>query len=115
MSIKEKGKSINIDFEKISLEIISYAGTAKSLAMQAITIAKKGQFKKALKMIDEANYNINKALQSHIDVIVEESKGYQLPFSILFMHSEDQLLTTQMMIEISKEFINLYKLINRKN
>lgn len=53
-------------------------------------------------MIDEANDNITKALQSHMSVIVEEGKGYQLFFSVLFMHSEDHLLTTQMMIEISK-------------
>ncbi|WP_338961857.1 PTS lactose/cellobiose transporter subunit IIA [Spiroplasma endosymbiont of Lasioglossum villosulum] len=114
MSIKEKEKSSNIDFEKISLEIISSAGKAKFLAIEAITLAKEAQFETALKMIDEANDNITKALQSHMSVIVEEGKGYQLPFSVLFMHSEDHLLTTQMMIEISKEFINLYQFINRK-
>lgn len=115
MSIKEKKTNISIDFEKISFAIIAYAGTAKSLCISAIAIAKDGQYKTALKMIDEANDNITKALQVHMNVISKEGQGFQLPFSALFMHSEDQLLTTQMMIEISKEFIYLYEFIQKNN
>ncbi|WP_425381388.1 PTS lactose/cellobiose transporter subunit IIA [Spiroplasma endosymbiont of Polydrusus pterygomalis] len=84
MSVKSNQKNISIDLETNSFTIITYAGKAKSLAMQAISIAKEGQ-------------------------------GYQLPFSVLFMHAEDQLNSSQMIIEISKEFINLYKFIEFKN
>lgn len=113
MDIKTKKKNIGLDFEKISFAIIAYAGTAKSLAMQAITIAKDGQYQVALKMIAEANDNIAKATHCHIDVITKEGQGYQLPFSVLFMHAEDQLVTTQMMIEISTSFINLYESLKK--
>ncbi len=115
MSVKSQQKNINIDFESNSFAIITYAGKAKSLAMQAISIAKKGQYKKSLQMIDEANENISKALQMHMVIIAKEGQGYQLPFSLLFMHAEDQLNSSQMIIEISKEFINLYEFIEFKN
>lgn len=115
MSIKTNTKDDVIDFEKNSFVIITYAGKAKSLAMAAITIAKKGQYKKSLQMIEEANKNITKALQIHMAIIVKEAQGHQLPFSMLFMHAEDQLNSSQMIIDISKEFINLYQFIDLKN
>lgn len=115
MGVKVDKKNISFDFEKNSFAIITYAGKAKSLAMEAISIAKKGQYKMSLQMIDEANQSIVKALQVHMMIIAKEGQGYQLPFSVLFMHAEDQLMTTQMIIEISKEFINLYEFMQFKN
>lgn len=109
MITNKNQKNNDIDFEKVSLAIITYAGTAKSLVITAISIAKAGDYQTALKMVAEANENLTKASGIHMDIIAKESQGLQLPFSLLFMHAEMQLLTTEMMIEISKEFINLYQ------
>ncbi|MGL5268852.1 MAG: PTS lactose/cellobiose transporter subunit IIA [Spiroplasma sp.] len=101
-----------INYESISMNIISNAGNAKSLAFEAIQFAKKGEFNIAENNIEEANQAIALASQAHFEVITEEGKGQPLNFSVLFIHAEDQLMTTQMIIELSKEIIELYKKIN---
>lgn len=98
-----------IDWEKISMGIITEAGVAKSLAMEAIFHAKKGQMKEADAKLDEANKTIGKASHLHFEVIQEEAKGNQLEFKVLFLHAEDQLLTTQTLILLAKEFVDVYK------
>lgn len=102
-----------INYESISMNIISNAGNAKSLAFEAIQFAKNGDWQNAEKNIEEANQAIALANQAHFEVIAEEGKGKILNFSVLFLHAEDQLMTTQMVIEISKEIIELYQKINK--
>lgn len=46
-----------------------------------------------------------------MEVIQQEAQGVQHNFSVLFMHAEDQILTSQMMVEIANEFIDLYEKI----
>lgn len=102
---------MTINYASISMNIISNAGNAKSLAFEAIQFAKKGDFKTAENNIEAANQAIALANQAHFEVIAEEGKGQLLDFSVLFLHAEDQLMTTQMVIEFSKEIIELYQKI----
>lgn len=97
-----------INWELISMEIISNVGYAKSNVIIAIQEAKEGNFNKALLLIDEAEEKMIIAEQAHMDVIVQEAKGTKHPFSVLFIHAEDQMLTTQMLILIGKELIEIH-------
>lgn len=100
------------NFEAISMNIISIVGNAKSLAFEAIQNAKQGYFNSAQKNIKEAEQALNLANQEHFEIIDKETKGEKFDFSILFLHAEDQLMSSQMVIELSKEIIELYKKIN---
>ena len=95
----------------MSFGIITEAGTAKSSAMKGIYAAKEGDFEEADKFISDANKQIDAASHIHMDVITEEAKGSQLDFKVLFMHAEDQLLSTQTLILLAKEIVDLYKKI----
>lgn len=97
-----------INFEEISFGIISNVGEAKYQALEAFKLAKdKGDTKGALKLINDANKLIDEAGKLHMDVITEEAGGIQHNFSVLFMHAEDQFLTTQTLVLTIKLMIEM--------
>jgi len=103
-----------IDWEKISMGIIVAAGSAKSSAMEALFAAKEGNKDLAKTKMADANKEIGEASHIHFEVIQEEAKGNQLEFKVLFLHAEDQLLTTQTLILLVQELIELHEKIDNK-
>ncbi len=99
----------NIDWEKISFKIITKAGSAKSSAMEALQAIKEKDLKTCDEKIKQANKEIAEASHVHMDVITKEAQGQQLEFKVLFLHAEDQLLTTQTLILLVEEMIEIYK------
>ena len=98
-----------IDWEKVSLQIITKAGGAKSSAMEGLYAAKEGDYEEAAKKMASANIEIGEASHEHFDVISKEAQGEELEFKVLFLHAEDQLLTTQTLILLVGEMIEMYK------
>lgn len=95
----------------ISFQIITFAGCAKSDAMMAIYAAKEGKFEEAEEKIKEAEKNLIEAEKQHADLVQDEAAGEKIDIPLLLMHAEDQMLTTQTLILMAKEFIDLYKKI----
>ena len=104
-----------IEWEKISMGIIVAAGSAKSSAMEGLFAAKDGDYETATKKMVDAEKEIGEASHLHFEVIQEEAKGTQLEFRVLFLHAEDQLLTTQTLILLVQEMIELHQKIDDKH
>ncbi|AVN61295.1 PTS lactose/cellobiose transporter subunit IIA [Mesoplasma florum] len=104
---------MNLNFEEISFQIIAFAGEAKGHAMQAIFNAKEGKFEEAFKELELSDESMINATSAHFDVITAEAAGNKFNIPVLFMHAEDQLLTTQTIMILAKEFIDLYKKIEK--
>lgn len=104
---------MNLNFEEISFKIIAFAGEAKGHAMQAIFYAKEGKFEESLKELEFSDKSMMQAESAHFDVITAEAAGEKLLIPVLFMHAEDQLLTTQTIMILAKEFIDVYKIIKK--
>lgn len=98
-----------INWEEISFGIITYAGGAKSEGLMAIGEAKKGNFKKAHELLEQAEQEIIEAEKQHMEVIQQEAQGVKHQIPVLFMHAEDQMMTSQMVVELAKEFVDLYE------
>lgn len=96
----------------ISFKIITSAGSAKSDAMEAIYAIKNQDQKTAMAKIESAHKNMIEAEKQHAELIQAEASGEKINIPILFMHAEDQLLTTQTLIMMAEEFIDLYKLVH---
>lgn len=105
----------NINFEQISLQIITYAGGAKSLAMEAITACKNNKFDIANEKIKECDQQMKIANKFHFDTLIKSSelKDQQLP--ILFIHAEDHLSSAETIRLLSLEIIDIYKRIAEKD
>ncbi|AKU79543.1 PTS lactose/cellobiose transporter subunit IIA [Spiroplasma turonicum] len=103
----------NFNFEEISFTIIANAGEAKGRAINAIHLAKENKFDEAQEELELAEKAMGIAGHSHMDVISAEAAGEKIQIPVLFMHAEDQLLTTETVILLSKEMIELYKQLKK--
>lgn len=97
------------DLTKISFQIIANAGAAKSDAMEGIFAAKEKNFTLAETKINSAHSNMIEAEKSHFELIQKEAQGVKVDVPLILMHAEDQLLSTQTLILIAEEIIDLYK------
>ena len=103
------------DMESICFQIISNVGTAKSLLIEAMEIAREYNFDEAESKINEANSYIITAHKVHAQLIQQEAKGEKIPFSLLLMHAEDQLMSVETIKSLTNEIINLQKKLFNKN
>ena len=97
---------------EISFQIISFGGSACSKYMEAIAAAKTGNFKEAEKCMQGGDELYVQGHNAHADLIQKEAAGEYLPFCIIFMHSEDQMMKTEMIKLMAQEFIDLYKKVS---
>jgi PTS system cellobiose-specific IIA component len=95
--------------ELISFQIIAAVGTAKSMYIEAIQAAKRGDFEGADQLIVDGTEAFLEGHKAHAGLIGQEANGEHIQFSLLLMHAEDQLITTETFKLMAVEFIELYK------
>ncbi|WP_066096996.1 PTS lactose/cellobiose transporter subunit IIA [Neobacillus novalis] len=93
----------------IAFQIISNVGSAKSLVMEALYAAKEGDFALAEEKLAESKKYFVEGHKVHASLIQKEAAGDKVGFSLLFMHAEDQLMSTETISELVKEMIEMYK------
>ncbi|WP_134683870.1 PTS lactose/cellobiose transporter subunit IIA [Brevibacillus migulae] len=92
-----------------AFEIIAYAGEARSDFVEAIREARHENFEHAWKLIQSGQEKYAKIHLVHASLIQREAGGEQLPFSLLLMHAEDQMLTTETIKIMAIEMLEMYK------
>ncbi|MCH4168413.1 MAG: PTS lactose/cellobiose transporter subunit IIA [Streptococcaceae bacterium] len=103
--------SSEIDLESI-MGLIIFGGNAKSDAMEAIQAAKKGDFVLANEKILAAEQSLIEAHHSQTGLLSDEAKGNKKEVSLLAVHSQDHLMTAITFTDLTKEIVELYKIIN---
>ncbi|MDY0404847.1 PTS lactose/cellobiose transporter subunit IIA [Virgibacillus sp. 179-BFC.A HS] len=102
-------KMIDEGLDMIAFQIISNVGSAKSLAMEALYAAKRNDFTLAEEKLVESNKYFIEGHKVHASLIQKEAAGDKTELSLLFMHAEDQLMSTETITELVKEMIEIYK------
>ena len=97
------------NYEMICFQIIAGSGAAKSSYVEAIQKAKKGDFEGAEQSIQNAEESFVQAHKIHAQLIQQEASGNKTEFSLLLMHAEDQMASTEMAKLLCDEIIELYK------
>lgn len=101
-----------LDLEGLSMaamELISYAGSAKSRYISALAIAKEHRFNDAAAMIKEGDACIAHAHKSHMGLLEKEANTLTPQVSLLMMHAEDQFMSCETIKLMVQEFIEIYK------
>lgn len=98
-----------MDLEMLSLNIISAVGTARSMYVEAIQEGKKGNIDKARELIAEGEKIFTEGHHAHADLLTLQMDANQLPYMLLLMHSEDQLMSSETMKIVAEEFVDLYE------
>ncbi len=97
--------------ELISFQIISAVGTARSMYIEAIQLAKEGKFSEARANIEEGEKVFVEGHHAHAELIQQEASGNKVEFQLLLMHAEDQLMSAEAFKIIATELIDIYERI----
>ncbi|HEY0222685.1 MAG TPA: PTS lactose/cellobiose transporter subunit IIA [Lactovum miscens] len=93
----------------LSMNVILHAGNAKEFIFQAIHKAQEGDFESCNLLMQEANSEIVLAHKLQTETLQKEAEGLDFPYSPLFVHAQDTLMTTKSEIDLMKEIIQIYK------
>ncbi|PNV59360.1 PTS lactose/cellobiose transporter subunit IIA [Clostridium sp. chh4-2] len=100
--------------ELIVMELVVNAGEGRSFAMEALKAARTGDFEKAGQLVKQSEQAIQNAHRSQIDIISKEAGGEPFPMSLLMVHAQDHVMTAMTVLELAKEMIQMYQMIQKK-
>ena len=105
MTIEE----IREKLEELDLQIIAAVGTARSMFVEALELAKEGKFEEANAKVAEADEMFAQGHDAHHDILAMQGQGIELPFDLMLVHAEDQMMSAEAFRLIATELMELYK------
>ncbi len=103
------------EVSNIAMEIISYAGCAKSCYMNALQHYKKGKDKAGNDCIAEGDKAMLVAHKSHASLLSVEMNQQEPQASLLLMHAEDQLMHAETIKILAEELKDVYATGGKNN
>ncbi|MGL5541517.1 MAG: PTS lactose/cellobiose transporter subunit IIA [Erysipelotrichaceae bacterium] len=98
--------------ELVCFTIIANVGGAKSMYLEAINVAKQGNYEEAKAMIEEGAAMFIEGHKAHMELVQKEASGEAVSPSLLLLHAEDQLMSAETIKIMALEFIELYEKVN---
>lgn len=95
--------------EEVAFQLIAKSGTAFSLLVTALKLARTGHFDECEDKIKEAKMLMDEAHNHQTSLITKEANGELEPVSVLLVHAQDHLMNTILLFTIVEEFLYLYK------
>lgn len=92
----------------VSMQVILHAGNARESIFQAVSQASTGVFTEIDSLMASANKEIVAAHRVQTDMLQKEAEGIEIPYSPLFGHAQDTLMTVMSEMNVMKEIIKLY-------
>ena len=96
-----------------AMEIVAFAGDARTKYLQSMDAMEAGEYDKAQAMIKEADDLILDAHNTQTELITKEASGEKVELSFLTVHAQDHLMTAMLLGDMVKRFIKLYKKANK--
>ena len=97
--------------ELIAFQIISAAGTARSMFVEAVREAKKGNFEEAEAKIKEGDECFVEGHKAHMELLTKSAQGESVVMDLLMTHAEDQMMSAETYKMLAQEIIDLYRLV----
>ena len=99
--------------ETIIMNLIVDAGSAKSYAMEAIRLAKEGEFEEADEALEGANTELARAHHTQTDLIQQAAKGEEIEINLFMVHAQDHIMTAMLAKDLATEIVELHKIRTR--
>lgn len=99
--------------DAIVMNLVVNSGEARSIAMEAIELARQGQFEEATAKIAQARETINAAHNFQTELVQKEINNDPVPMSLLMCHGQDHLMTAMVVIDLAEKFIEVYQKLAR--
>ena len=105
------------DLQMASFKIISAVGTAKSYYIEAIRSSENGEFEEAKEKMEKGKEAYKEGHDVHFKLLQEEASGDNQAVTVLLVHAEDQLMSTETIQLLAEQMIKnnqrLYQLEHR--
>ena len=105
--------AVNEDMAMTAMEIVAFAGDARTKYLQSMDAMEAGEYDKAQAMIKEADDLILDSHNTQTELITKEASGEKVELSFLTVHAQDHLMTAMLLGDMVKRFIKLYKKANK--
>ncbi|MEC2127482.1 MULTISPECIES: PTS lactose/cellobiose transporter subunit IIA [Brevibacillus] len=89
-------------------QLILHGGNARSLAMEAIALAKNKDMAGAKNALAEAGEELSKAHQNQTAFIQKEVSGEKTELSMLLIHAQDHVMNAMTIKDLASEFVEMY-------
>lgn len=102
------------ELNKVSMQIILHAGDARNQVTEAMNKISEQDFDGAQKLLDDAQENLKKAHESQTTTIQDAASGVEVPYSVLFSHAQDTLMTIMSELNMGKQLLKMFRKVNFK-
>ncbi|MDR1793779.1 MAG: PTS lactose/cellobiose transporter subunit IIA [Erysipelotrichaceae bacterium] len=97
-----------------AMNIILHAGEARTTVMKALDALSLADEVSAKSLLETAQKQITKAHQVHTDTIQKEAAGESIPYSPLFSHAQDTLMTIYSELNIAKQLLRIFSALDQR-
>ena len=95
--------------EQAAFQLILHSGNGRSLAMEALSLAKEKKWNAAEQKLEEANQELIEAHHIQTGLLTNEAQGEKVSISLLFIHAQDHLMNAITVKELCEEILHLWK------
>lgn len=113
-AMKMNKEEIQEAITEIAFEMIAKVGSARGFYIEAIQLAKTGEFEAARQLVEDGKAIFVEGHHAHADILTMYSSGVEIPMNIFLMHAEDQMLTAEAFETIALEMIAVYERLENK-
>jgi PTS system cellobiose-specific IIA component len=108
--IIKRGKG-TLDIIEECMKMTSFGGQAKSLAMQAVSLARLGDLAGADKTMVEAGEYLTRSHEAHTNLLSTdaENEGAEIHVTLFMVHAADHLSSADTVCLLAEEIIHLYR------
>ena len=92
-----------------AMGLIANGGNAKSLAFEAIRLAKKGDIEGARAKLKESDKSLLEAHNSQTGMLTREAQGDHMHVTLLVVHSQDHLMNAITFRDLAGEMVDIYE------
>lgn len=96
-----------------AMQIIMHSGEARGCYLNAINLAQDGEMMQAKKEAEKGKEQLLLAHQIQTRLITKECSGEPLLMSLLIAHSQDHLMTTMTIKDLTRAFFKIGEKLNQ--
>lgn len=102
-------------YENDAFQIILHGGNARSSAFEALRFVKANSMNEGKLKMQEAKEELNLAQRVHAKLLQNAVRSGEMDVDFLVMHSEDHVASSQVVVELVSEMIEMYERFGETN
>jgi PTS system cellobiose-specific IIA component len=103
-----------MDINQIAMTVIMNSCNGRDKVDECYKAIYEDDFTKAKKLLDEANDEILKAHRAQTEVIQAQAAGEDMEYSLLFIHAQDTLMTSDSQLRTAQSILPIFMKQNQQ-